>query len=86
MENNQPDGLSEEQQGKLAEWLADRDARMAARSRAQPAEETLNDRLRTMDETFQNKSTENDPRDAQIHELSRTVLIYEEVIRQLLGD
>ncbi|MFI1294350.1 hypothetical protein ACH4VM_39285 [Streptomyces sp. NPDC020792] len=41
--------------------------------------------LRAMGETFQHKSTESDPKDEQIHELTRTVAIHEEVIRQLLS-
>ncbi|MGA5124398.1 hypothetical protein ACPCAG_13965 [Streptomyces pseudogriseolus] len=85
MEEQPTDGLSQEQRGQLASWLAERQARMAALGHTSPPEGTLDERLRTMDDAFKASPDRDDEKAQENHELRRTVAILEEAIRALLS-
>lgn len=85
MDSNKKDRLSQEQQGALAGWLAERNARMAALGHTPPIEGTLDDRLRALDSAFETSPNRDNELAQENHELRRTVQIYEEAIRQLLS-
>ena len=85
MEDQPTDGLSQEQRGQLAAWLAERQARMAALGHTPPPEGTLDERLRAMDAAFEASPDRDDEKAQENHELRRTVAILEEAIRALLG-
>jgi hypothetical protein len=85
MEDQPTDGLSEEQRGQLAAWLAERQARMAALGHAPPPEGTLDERLRAMDAAFEASPDRDDAKAQENHELRRMVAILEEAIRALLS-
>ncbi|MFE4082853.1 hypothetical protein [Streptomyces sp. YIM B13502] len=85
MEERPTDGLSQEQRGQLASWLAERQARMAALGHTSPPEGTLDERLRAMDAAFEASPDRDDEKAQENHELRRTVAILEEAIRALLG-
>jgi hypothetical protein len=81
-ENNEE--IDDEQRGRLAEWMAERDARMAALGHTPPAEGDLDSRLRELDAAFAENPQRDDPLVQENHELRRTVEIMEDAIRQLL--
>ncbi|AEY93213.1 hypothetical protein SHJG_7947 [Streptomyces hygroscopicus subsp. jinggangensis 5008] len=85
MEERPTDGLSQEQRGQLASWLAERQARMAALGHTSPPEGTLDERLRAMDAAFEASPDRDDEKAQENHELRRTVAILEEAIRALLS-
>ncbi|MGW6459961.1 hypothetical protein ACWF94_29210 [Streptomyces sp. NPDC055078] len=85
MDGNANNGLSHEQQGRLADWLAEREARQAVLGHAPPAKGTLDHRLRALDAAFETSPNRSDKLAEENHELRRTVEIYEEAIRQLLN-
>ncbi|MFF9142929.1 hypothetical protein ACF09G_35910 [Streptomyces albogriseolus] len=85
MEERPTDGLSQEQRGQLASWLAERQARMAALGHPSPPEGTLDERLRAMDAAFEASPDRDDEKAQENHELRRTVAILEEAIRALLS-
>ncbi|GAB1329947.1 hypothetical protein [Streptomyces sennicomposti] len=85
MDDQPTDGLTHEQRGQLAEWLAERNARMAALGHTPPPEGTLNERLHAMDAAFEASPDRDDEKVQENHELRRTVAILEEAIRALLN-
>ncbi|CAL9591471.1 hypothetical protein SUDANB105_05232 [Streptomyces sp. enrichment culture] len=85
MDDQPTDGLTQEQRGQLAEWLTERNARMAALRHMPPPEGTLDERLRAMDAAYEASSDRDDEKARENHELRRTVAILEEAIRALLN-
>ncbi|MCP9946033.1 hypothetical protein LUX12_16465 [Streptomyces somaliensis] len=84
MEERPTDGLSQEQRGQLAAWLAERQARMTALGHTPRPEGTLDERLRAMDAAFEASPDRDDEKAQENHELRRTVAILEEAVRALL--
>ncbi|MEV5434412.1 hypothetical protein AB0K80_00010 [Streptomyces sp. NPDC052682] len=85
MEDQPTDGLSQEQRGQLAAWLAEQQARMAVLGHTPPPDGTLDERLRAMDADFEASPDKEDEKAQENHELRRTVAILEEAVRALLS-
>ena len=82
-ENNEE--IDDEQRGRLAAWMAERNARMAALGQTPPAEGDLDSRLRALDAALAADPRREEAVVQENYELRRTVEIMEEAIRRLLA-